>query len=137
MCGRITRKIPRFSVSRWRRWWSPVRGAAALQRRARSQEHWVIRQHPETGEHTLDRLTSGLIPGWIKAASPKVKPINATAERVARRRLCQAPLSSAYRQPLRVEGNQGARAKQPYAIGMKSREPFALAAICEGWRHPK
>jgi SOS response associated peptidase (SRAP) len=34
-------------------------------------------------------------------------------------------------------GNQGARAKQPYAIGMKSREPFGLAAICEGWRHPE
>src|SRR5262249_39311274 len=25
---------------------------------------------------------------------------------------------------------------QPYAIGMKSSEPFALAAIWESWRHP-
>jgi len=26
--------------------------------------------------------------------------------------------------------------KQPYAIGMKSGEPFALAALWESWRHP-
>jgi putative SOS response-associated peptidase YedK len=32
---------------------------------------------------------------------------------------------------------KGMRAKQPYAIGMKSGEPFALAAISEGWRHPE
>ena len=32
---------------------------------------------------------------------------------------------------------KGARAKQPYAIAMKSGEPFALAAIWEGWRHPE
>jgi len=32
---------------------------------------------------------------------------------------------------------KGAKAKQPYAIGMKSGEPFALAAIWEGWRHPQ
>ena len=31
----------------------------------------------------LDRLTWGLIPGWIKEVFPKLKPINATAERVS------------------------------------------------------
>jgi len=80
----------------------------------------VIRQHPETGERTLDRLTWGLIPGLIKEASPKLKPINATAERVANgadvpARLCQAALPAADRQLLRVEGDHGSQAKQPYA----------------------
>lgn len=27
--------------------------------------------------------------------------------------------------------------KQPYAIALKSGEPFALAAICDDWRDPK
>jgi putative SOS response-associated peptidase YedK len=27
--------------------------------------------------------------------------------------------------------------KQPYAVAMKSGEPFALGAIWESWRHPK
>jgi putative SOS response-associated peptidase YedK len=32
---------------------------------------------------------------------------------------------------------KGARAKQPFAIGMKSGEPFGIAGIWEGWRHPE
>ena len=31
---------------------------------------------------------------------------------------------------------KGAKAKQPYAIGMKSGEPFALAGIWENWKRP-
>ena len=79
---------------------------------APSQEHWVIRQHPETGERTLDRLTWGLIPGWIKEAVAQ-----AQAHQCHRRaggdgadvpaRLRQAALPAADRQFLRVEGDQG------------------------------
>jgi putative SOS response-associated peptidase YedK len=31
---------------------------------------------------------------------------------------------------------KGAKPKQPYAIGMKSGDPFALAAVWENWRRP-
>ena len=31
---------------------------------------------------------------------------------------------------------KGSRAKQPYAIAMKSGQPFALAGIWENWRKP-
>ena len=31
---------------------------------------------------------------------------------------------------------KGAKTKQPYAIGMQSGEPFALAAIWENWKRP-
>src|SRR3954471_20983074 len=34
---------------------------------APSQELWVTRQHPETGERSLDLLKWGLIPYWMKA----------------------------------------------------------------------
>lgn len=31
---------------------------------------------------------------------------------------------------------KGAKAKQPYAIVMKSGEPFGIAGIWDGWKHP-
>jgi putative SOS response-associated peptidase YedK len=50
---------------------------------APSQELWAIRQHPDTGERTLDLLRWGLIPYWMKA-KPKPPPTNAKAETVAK-----------------------------------------------------
>ena len=109
---------------------------------APGQLHWVIRQHPKTGERHLDRLWWGLIPSWIKEPSPKLKPINATAERVASapmfrtayaKRRCLVPVDNFFEwAKAETKGP-----KPPYAIGMKSGEPFALAGIWEGWRHPE
>jgi putative SOS response-associated peptidase YedK len=102
----------------------------------------VIRQHPETGARHLDRLWWGLIPYWTKESSPKLKPINATAERVAAapmfrsayaKRRCLVPVDNFF-EWMKVKGKGP---KQPYAIGMKSGEPFALAGIWESWRHPE
>src|SRR5262245_22601556 len=70
---------------------------------APGQDHWVIRQHPKTGERTLDRLWWGLIPYWVKEANGGRKPINAKAETVASlpsfrdaywRRRCLLPIDS-------------------------------------------
>ena len=69
---------------------------------APSQELWAIRQHPDTGERTLDLLKWGLIPYWTKA-KPKPSPINAKAETVAklpmfrdayRKRRCILPIDA-------------------------------------------
>jgi putative SOS response-associated peptidase YedK len=109
---------------------------------APSHDLWVIRQHPETGERTLDRLRWGLIPYWNEELRPKVQPINATAERVASapmfraayaKRRCLVPIDNFFE----WRAVHGAKAKQPYAIGMKSGQPFALAGIWEAWRHPQ
>ena len=62
-----------------------------------------LRQHPKTGERTLDRLWWGLIPHWCKDADGGRKPINAKAETVAslptfrdayKRRRCLIPIDS-------------------------------------------
>ena len=50
---------------------------------APSQQLWVIRQNPQTGERSLDLLQWGLIPYWCKD-KPKPPPINAKAETVDR-----------------------------------------------------
>ena len=102
----------------------------------------MIRQHPETGVRHLDRLWWGLIPYWTKEPSPKLKPINATAERVGSapmfraayaKRRCLLPVDNFFE----WRQAKGKGPKQPYAIAMKSGEPFALAAVWESWRHPE
>ena len=145
MCGRITQKSnPKVLGLRIATLVEPLYADNTPPRYngAPGQEHWVIRQHPETGERHLDRLWWGLIPNWVKEPSPKLKPINATAERVASapmfraayaKRRCLLPVDNFFEwAKVAAKGP-----KQPYAVGMKSGEPFALAAIWESWRRPQ
>lgn len=146
MCGRITQKSPPDQLGlEIATLIEPLDADDALVGRyngAPGQRHWVLRQHPETKERRLGRLWWGLIPHWIKDPGPKVKPINATAERVASapmfraayaRRRCLVPVDSFF-EWRRTAGKGG---KQPYAVGMRSGRPFGLAGIWEGWRHPE
>src|SRR6185369_4637517 len=145
MCGRITQKSnPKVLGLRITNLVEPLYTDNTPPRYngAPGQEHWVIRQHPETAERRLDKLWWGLIPNWFKEPSPKLKPINATAERVATapmfraayaKRRCLLPIDSFFE----WAKGAGKGPKQPYAIGMKSGEPFALAAIWESWRRPE
>jgi putative SOS response-associated peptidase YedK len=105
---------------------------------APSQELWVIRRHPETGEHTMDLLKWGLVPYWCKKG-PKPPPINAKAETVSklpmfreahRRRRCIVPVDGFF------EWRAEHGAKQPYAIAMQDRSPFGLAGLWENWKDP-
>ena len=146
MCGRITQKSnPKVLGLRIATLVEPLYASAEPAPRfngAPGQQHWVIRQHPETGERHLDRLWWGLIPNWIKEPKPKLKPINATAERVASapmfraayaKRRCIVPVDSFFEwAKLAAKG-----AKQPHAIAMQHGAPFALAGIWESWRQPE
>ena len=103
-----------------------VTKAKARYNGAPSQELLVIRKHPKTGVYQQDLLRWGLIPNWIKEANPKTKPINATAERVA-----TAPM---FRQ---AYAKRRCIVLQPYAIALQSGQPFGIAGIWEGWKHPE
>ena len=103
---------------------------------APGKKQWVIRQHPNTGERTLDRLWWGLMPHWCKDADGGRKPVNAKAETVAtlpsfrdayKHRRCLVPIDNFFE----WKAIKGVKTKQPYAIAMKSGEPFALAGISE------
>jgi putative SOS response-associated peptidase YedK len=107
---------------------------------APSQQHWVIRRNPQTGECSLDLLQWGLLPNWCK--DPKaLRPINAMAETVAmkpyfreayRKRRCIVPVDGFF-EWMAVKGS---KVKQPYAIAMKDRSPFGIAGVWENWRDP-
>ena len=144
MCGRITQKSnPRVLGLKIATLVEPLYADNTPPRYngAPGQEHWVIRQSPKTGERTLDRLWWGLIPYWTKDPKGGRKPINAKSETVVslpsfrdayKRRRCLLPIDSFFEwKPI-----EGQKTKQPYAIGMKSGEPFALAAIWENWQRP-
>jgi len=144
MCGRITQKsnpnrlgLGLVTVNLV----EPLYSLPPKYNGAPGQEHWVIRQQPKTGERTLDRLWWGLIPYWCKDAGGGRKPINAKGETVAslptfrdgyRRRRCLLPVDNFFE----WKAVEGSKAKQPFAIAMKSGEPFALAGIWENWRRP-
>lgn len=148
MCGRITQKSPpdelgltiimgtpddpRVQKAKQAEWTPRYNGAPG-------QEHWVIRQNHKTGQRSLDRLWWGLIPYWSKEIGRK--PINAKAETVAalpmfrdayKQRRCILPIDNFFE----WKAIKGAKAKQPYAIGMKDGRPFGVAAIWENWRQP-
>src|SRR6202048_3267363 len=141
MCGRITQKSPANQLGLGLISLIEQPSPPPRYNGAPGQEHWVIRQHPKTGERTLDRLWWGLIPHWCKDADGGRKPINAKDETVAslpsfrdayRRRRCLVPIDNFFE----WRAIRGLKPKQPYAIGMKGGEPFALAGIWENWQRP-
>jgi putative SOS response-associated peptidase YedK len=107
---------------------------------APSQELWVIRRNPATGERSLDLLRWGLVP-HSATEKPKPPPINAPAESVrdkpmfreayAKRR-CIVPIDGFFE----WRAVKGEKAKQPFAIAMKDGAPFGLAGLWENWREP-
>ena len=93
----------------------------------------MLRQHPETGERSLDLLKWRVIPYWCKE-KPKPPPINAKVETVERlpmfrdayaRRRCIMPIDGFFE----WQAIKGEKVKQPYAIAMKSRSPTASPCI--------
>jgi putative SOS response-associated peptidase YedK len=144
MCGRITQKSSPRRLGLGLTTVNLVEPLYALPPKyngAPGQEHWVIRQRPKTGERTLDRLCWGLIPYWCQDANGGRKPINAKGETVAalpsfrdayRRRRCLLPVDNFFE----WKASKGQKAKQPFAIALKSGEPFALAGIWENWQKP-
>ncbi len=107
---------------------------------APSQELWVIRQNPATGERSLDLLRWGLIPA-SSPEKPKKPAINAAAELLTKRpdfapayarRRCIVPIDGFYEwKPV-----EGEKIKQPFCIAMRDGSPFGLAGLWENWKDP-
>ena len=101
---------------------------------APSQLLYVIRENHDTGGRTLELLRWGLIPHGCKDPEGGRKPINARAESVARlptfraayaKRRCIVPVDCFFE----WRAVKGARAKQPFAVALKTTRR-SLLAVC-------
>jgi putative SOS response-associated peptidase YedK len=103
---------------------------------------YVIRENHDTGQRTLELLRWGLIPHGCKDPDGSRKPINARAESMTQlptfraayaKRRCIVPVDCFFEWcAVKIK-----RAKQPFAVAMKHRSPFAIGGLWENWRHPQ
>jgi putative SOS response-associated peptidase YedK len=98
----------------------------------------VIRLNRDTGEREIILMRWGLVPYWSRDARIGLRTINAKAETITRApafreaikyRRCLVPADAFYEW---VKTN--AKSKQPFAIVLKSGEPYALAGLWEKWK---
>jgi len=98
----------------------------------------VVRLSRDSGEREIALLRWGLVPFWAKDAAIGYSTINARAEEAAakpafreavRRRRCLVPADAFYEWQ-----RLGARTRQPYAIGLRTGEPYAMAGLWERWQ---
>ena len=109
--------------------------------RSPGQDYPIIINERDVAGPMFLRARWGLIPRWMKDADGGPKPVNARSEVVA----TNGMFKYAYRYGralMPIDGFfewkaiRGSRVKQPYAVAMKTGEPFALAAIWDSWRDP-
>jgi putative SOS response-associated peptidase YedK len=108
---------------------------------APAQDLMVVRKNPKTGDRVLDMLRWGLIPYWVGDAKGGRKPIIARSENAAtsptfraafEKRRAILPVDGFYE----WKGATGTKNRQPYAVMMKDRAPFGIAAVWENWKDP-
>lgn len=89
------------------------------------------------GRRRLTQLRWGLVPAWADSPAVGNRLINARADTVASkpsfrnafaRRRCLVVADGFY------EWKKTGKAKQPYYIGVRSGEPFAMAGLAESWQ---
>jgi putative SOS response-associated peptidase YedK len=99
----------------------------------------VLVARERNGRRELCPLRWGLVPHWSRGPDRRFSMINARAETLHQRpayrgpfryRRCLVPTEAFY------EWKAGPTGKQPYAIRMKSREPFMLAGLWDRWVSP-
>ena len=98
----------------------------------------IVRISEDTGQRELASMRWGLVPYWSKDAKSAYSTINAKSETLAespafreafKRRRCLIPLDGFYEWQ-----TINARARQAYAVSLKSNELFAAAGLWDRWK---
>ena len=134
MCGRFARKSTQEVLADWfgveledMPWFAPTYNAAP------QSVQPVVRLGRDSGRREVSLLRWGLVPFWAKDAKTGYSTFNARAEEAARKPAYREPLkkrrclvpADAFYEWQRVD----AKTKHPFAIGLKSGEPYALAGF--------
>jgi putative SOS response-associated peptidase YedK len=102
----------------------------------------VVRLNPDTGQREFALHRWGLVPFWAKDAKLGYSTFNARAEEAAakpafrealKKRRCLVPADAFYEWQSPNPG-MDAKTKQPFAIALKSGEPYAFAGLWERWQ---
>ena len=139
MCGRFARRSTREVLADWFGVdLEDLPAFSASYNIAPQSVQPVVRPSQDSGAREFALLRWGLVPFWAKDAKIGYSTINARAEEVAnkpafrealRKRRCLVPADAFY-EWARID----AKTKQPFAIALKSGEPYALAGLWERWR---
>jgi putative SOS response-associated peptidase YedK len=139
MCGRFARKSTQEVLADWfgveledMPWFAPTYNAAP------QSVQPVVRLNRHSGQREFALLRWGLVPFWAKDAKLGFSTFNARAEEIAakpafrealKKRRCLVPADAFYEwQKL------DPKTKRPYAIGLRSGEPYAFAGLWEHWQ---
>ena len=139
MCGRYVRKSTRREIAAWfGTEEEETLDWGASYNVAPQTFQPVVRLNRDTGKREIVLMRWGLIPYWSKDQKIGYSTINARAEEVAskpayrealKKRRCLVPADAFYEWQRLDEKN-----KQPYAIALKSGEPYAMAGLWESWK---
>jgi putative SOS response-associated peptidase YedK len=142
MCGRYVLKTTRRELARWfgvDQSEMPEFGPSYNVAPQTFQP--IVRLNRDTAQREIVLMRWGLIPYWSKDSKIGYSTINAKAETITtapafreaiKRRRCLVPADAFYEwQKL------DAKAKQPFAIALKSGIPYAFAGVWERWKDPK
>jgi putative SOS response-associated peptidase YedK len=138
MCGRFARKSTQEVLADWfgveleeMPWFAPSFNVAP------QSVQPVVRLNRDAGNREFALMRWGLVPEWAKDAKIGYSTINARAEEVAskpafrealKKRRCLVP-ADAFFEWQRLDP----KSKRPFAIGLKSGDPFAFAGLWESW----
>ncbi len=139
MCGRFARRSTKEVLADWfgveledMPWFAPTFNAAPQSAQP------VIRLNRDSGRQEFALMRWGLVPFWAKDPKFGYSTFNARAEDVLskpayrealKKRRCLVPADAFYEWQ-RIDK----RNKQPYAIALKSGEPYAFAGLWESWK---
>ena len=138
MCGRFARRSTREVLADWFGVdLEDLPAFPASYNIAPQSVQPVVRQGQDSGAREFALLRWGLVPFWAKDVKIGYSTINARAEEAAtkpafrealRKRRCLIPADAFYEWARRDAKN-----KQPFAIGLRSGEPYAFAGLWERW----
>jgi len=139
MCGRFARRSTREVLAEWFGVdLEDIPPFATSYNVAPQSVQPVVRIGRDRGKAEFALLRWGLVPFWAKDTKIGYSTINARAEEAAskpafrdamRKRRCLVPADAFY-EWARTES----KTKQPYAIALRSGEPYAFAGLWEQWR---
>jgi putative SOS response-associated peptidase YedK len=143
MCGRFARRSTQEVLADWfgipledMPWFIPTFNAAPQSTQP------ILRLDRDTGARACVLARWGLVPFWAKDTKVGYSTINARAEEVLskpafreafKKRRCLVPADAFYEWQSASPAKKS-KAKQPYAIALRSGEPYAFAGLWESWK---